>query len=216
MTDSSPMTALHLRIADFKFTHNFIICERLPDTEIIFEIDIQKKFSISYTWDKDKNCYIQKDGKFLTYIRNCEQKATIGIVKSTLKILLRHNGVIPIKITGQANKEHMAYLITDDDSTKGRDPNINFTNGIYNIKGKTSVNVLVSSYANKHITFNKGEYVGHLELAIEDNMNSDLPAHAQLDTLSTSNVTIQKMMVEQVKPDIFHPPHHKLKPSIEC
>ena len=23
------------------------------------------------------------------------------------------------------------------------------------------------------------------------------------------------MMVEQVKPDTFHPPHHKLKPSIE-
>ena len=51
--DSSPMTALgmtvlHLRIADFKFTHNFIICDRLPDTEIIFGIDIQKKFSISY------------------------------------------------------------------------------------------------------------------------------------------------------------------------
>ena len=35
------MTALHLRIADFKFTHNFIICDRLPDTEIIFGIDVQ-------------------------------------------------------------------------------------------------------------------------------------------------------------------------------
>ena len=58
------MTVLHLRIADFKFTHNFVICNRLPDTEIIFGIDIQKKFSISYAWDKVKNCYIQKDGKF--------------------------------------------------------------------------------------------------------------------------------------------------------
>ena len=43
--DGSPMTALgmmalHLRIADFKFTHNFIICDRLPDTEIIFGIDV--------------------------------------------------------------------------------------------------------------------------------------------------------------------------------
>ena len=37
------MTALHLRIADFKFTHTFIICIRLPDTEILFGIDIQKK-----------------------------------------------------------------------------------------------------------------------------------------------------------------------------
>ena len=88
--DSSPMTALgmtvlHLRIADFKFTHNLILCDRLPDTEIIFGIDVQNKFSISYAWDKAKNCYIQKDGKFLTYTRNCEQKATIGIVKSALK-----------------------------------------------------------------------------------------------------------------------------------
>ena len=42
------MTALHLRIVDFKFTHNFITCDRLLDTEIIFGIDIQKKFSLSY------------------------------------------------------------------------------------------------------------------------------------------------------------------------
>ena len=42
----------------------------------------------------------------------------------TLKIPPRHNGVIPIKITGQAIQEHMAYFITDEDSTKGRDPNI--------------------------------------------------------------------------------------------
>ena len=94
------MTALHLRIAEFKFTRNFVICDRLLDTEIIFGIDIQKKYSISYAWDKAKNCYIQKDGKFLTYTRNCDQKVTIGIVKSTLKIPPRYNGVIPIKITG--------------------------------------------------------------------------------------------------------------------
>ena len=37
------MTALHLWIAEFKFTHNFVICNRLPDTEIIFGIDIQKE-----------------------------------------------------------------------------------------------------------------------------------------------------------------------------
>ena len=57
MADGSPMkalgmTALHLGIADFKFTHNFIICNRLPDTEIIFGIDVQKKLPISYAWDK--------------------------------------------------------------------------------------------------------------------------------------------------------------------
>ena len=51
MADGSPMTALgmtelHLRIADFKFTHNCIICNRILDTEIIFGITIQKKFSL--------------------------------------------------------------------------------------------------------------------------------------------------------------------------
>ena len=46
--DSSPMTALgmtelHVRIAAFKFNHNFIICNRMPDTKIVFGIDVQKK-----------------------------------------------------------------------------------------------------------------------------------------------------------------------------
>ena len=63
-SDGSPMTtlgsmALHLWIADFQLMHNFIICNQLPDTELIFGIDIQKKFSLSYTWDKDKQCFIQ-------------------------------------------------------------------------------------------------------------------------------------------------------------
>ena len=67
--DGSPMSAigmmaLHLRITEFKFTHNFIICDQLPEMELIFGIDIQRKFSISYAWDKEKT-YIQKDGKFL-------------------------------------------------------------------------------------------------------------------------------------------------------
>ena len=209
------MMALHLRMVDFKFTHNFIICDRLLDTEIIFGIDIQKKFSISYVWDKAKNCYIQKYRKFLIYTRNCEQKATIGIATLTLKLPPRHNGVIPIKITGQAIKEHMAYFITNEDSTKGRGPNINIINGIHNIKGKTSVNVLISNYTNKHITFNKGECIGCLEPATEYSTNCDSPSHAQQVTHSTNSVTTQRMMVEEVKPDTFHPPGHKLKPSIE-
>ena len=125
--DGSPITALgittlHLRIVDFKFTHNFITCNKLPDTEILFGIDIQKKFSLSYAWDKEKNCYIQKDGRFLTYTQKCEHKATIGIVKSTLKIPPRHNGTILIKIKGHTIKGHMAYFISDQDSKKGRIP----------------------------------------------------------------------------------------------
>ena len=81
------MTALHLRTAEFNFTHNFIVCNRLPDTEIIFGIDVQKKFSLSYAWDKKKNCYIQKDGRFITYTQNCEQKAAIGLLNQHLRCL---------------------------------------------------------------------------------------------------------------------------------
>ena len=59
--DGSPMTALRittlqLQIADFKFSYNFIICDRLPDTEILFGINLQKKFALSYAWDWEKNC----------------------------------------------------------------------------------------------------------------------------------------------------------------
>ena len=97
---------------------------------------------------------------------------------------------MPIKITGQAIKEHMAYFITDEDSTKGSDPNINIINAIHNIKGKTTVNVLVSNYTNKHIMFNKGEYIGCLAPAIEDSANSDLPSHNQ-QVLSISPVWSQ-------------------------
>ena len=104
----------------------------------------------------------------------------------------------------------MAYFITDDNSTKERDPKINIINGIHKIKGKTSVNILVSNYTNKHITFSKGEYTGHLEPTITEDTTIDQP-----DTHSPNSVTLQKMMAEQVQPNIFDPPHYKLKPGIQ-
>ena len=123
--DGSPMsalgaTALHLRIAEFKFTHNFIIYNQLSETELIFGINIQKKFSLSYAWDKEKNCYLQRDIKFLVYTHACDYKALIGTVKSTLRIPPQHNGVVPIKISGCIIKAHMAYLLTDDNTPMER------------------------------------------------------------------------------------------------
>ena len=43
-----------------------------------------------------------------------------------------------------------------------------------------------------------------------DDMTIDQP-----ETHSANSVTLQKMMAEQVQPDIFDPPHHKLKPGIQ-
>ena len=181
-------TALHLRIAEFKFTHNFIICDQLPEKELIFGINIQRKFALWYAWDKEKNCCIQKEGKFLMYTKNCEQKATIGTVKSTLKIPPQHNGVVPIKISGPIIEEQLAYFITDDNTTKGRDLNINIINIIHKIKGKKSVNILVSNYTNTHLTFHKGNYVWHLEPSTIDDANMD-----QTEAYQTKSLMLKKL-----------------------
>ena len=90
------------------------------------------------------------------------------------------------------------------------EPNFNIINGIHKIKGRKSVNISVSNYTNKHITFNKGEYIGHLEPTITDHTTID-----DLEPHSANSITLQKMMAEQVQPNILTPPHHKLKPSIK-
>ena len=51
----------------------------------------------------------------------------------------------------------------DDSTPKGRDLNINILDSIDKIKDRSTVNILVSNYTNKHLTFHKGEYIGHLE-----------------------------------------------------
>ena len=85
----------------------------------------------------------------------------------------------------------MTYFISDQDSTKGKDSNINIINGIHNTKGKTSVNILVSNYTNKYITCNKGEYVGHLEPTIEDIDEDNSHFQANPDAHTTNNITTQ-------------------------
>ena len=211
--DGSPMmalesTALHLGIAEFKFTHNFIICDQLPETKLIFSIYIQNKFSLSYAWDKDKNCYIQWNGKFLVYTHANTHTATIGMVKSTLKIPPRQNGVVLIKISGPLITTCMAYFFTDDSTPRGRDPNINIIDGIHKIKGRTSVNILVFNYTNKHLTFHKGEYIGHLKPVVLDSAD-------QKDIHRINSVTLKKMMSETITPNTFNPPQHELSAAIQ-
>ena len=117
---------------------------------------------------------------------------------------------MPIKISGPIIEEHMAYFITDGNTSKGRDPNINIINGIHRIKGRTSVNILISNYTNKHLTFHKGEYIGHLEPAVIDDTTID-----EKETHQTNSIMLQKMMAEKVTPDIFNPPHHTLSNNIQ-
>ena len=211
--DGSPMTilgstAVHLCIADFKFTHNFIICNQLPDTELIFSIDIQKKFSLSYTWDTDQQCYIQWNGRFLAFTHATTQKAMIGTVKSTLKIPPRHNGVVPIKISGQLITTDTAHFVTDDSTLKGKDPNVNIIDGIHKIKDRSTINVIVSNYTNKHLTFHKGEYIGHLEPLELDPTDRE-------ETHQANSITIKKMMSRTFTSDTFNPPCHEISTPVQ-
>ena len=102
----------------------------------------------------------------------------------------------------------MAYFLTDDSTPKGRDPNINIIGGIHKIKDRSSVNILVSNYTNKQLTFHKGEYIEHLEPAIPDSTD-------QRDIHHTNSVIVKKMMSETITPDTFNPPCHKLSATIQ-
>ena len=50
----------------------------------------------------------------------------------------------------------------------------------------------------KHLTFHKGEYIGHLKPAVLDSTD-------QKDTHQTNSVTLKKMMSETITPDTFNP-----------
>ena len=147
---------------------------------------------------------------WFTHTHTCDHKATIGTVKSTLWIPPQHNGVVPFKISKPIIKTHMRYFLTDDNTSRGKDPNINIISGIHKIKGKTSINVLVSKYTNKHLMFHKGEYIGHLEPAVMDTTTID-----QKKTHQTNIVTLKKMMAETVTPDTLNPPHHELSTAVQ-
>ena len=117
---------------------------------------------------------------------------------------------MPIKISGPIIEEHMTYFITDDNTSKGKDPNINIISGIHKVKGNTSVNILVYNYTNKHLTFHKGEYIIHLEPAVMDDTTTE-----QSETHQANSVPLKKIMVETVTPDTFNPPHHELSKTIQ-
>ena len=93
---------------------------------------------------------------------------------------------------------------------KGKDPNINIISGIHKIKGKTSVNILVSNNTNEHLMFHKGEYIGHLEPAVMDTNTID-----QQETLQTNSMTLKKMMAEMVTLHTFNPLHNELSTAVQ-
>ena len=136
-------------------------------TDILFAIDMQKRYSLSYSWDADKQLFIQREGSFLTYTRNCEQQHNIAVVKCPLKITPRHNGIIPVTIKGHNLKAPVGYFISNEHINRRLDPSIYLIDGIYNIKDRLTLHILVANYTNKHVTFNKGQCIGHIEPSID-------------------------------------------------
>ena len=136
------------------------------------------------------------------------QKTTIRTVKSTLKIPPQHNGMVPIKISGPPITTHTAHFIMDDSTPKGRDPNINMLEGIHKIKDRSTVNILVSNYTNKHLTFHKAEYIGHLELI-------ELHPTEIGETHLANSISLKKMMSKTVTSDTFNPPLHKIPTPVQ-
>ena len=65
--------------------------------------------------------------------------------------------------------------------------------------------------SNKHVTINKGEYIGHLENIVEEENPYPHENYAH-----TSKQCYNKNILEQVEPEVFEPPHHKLKPNIKA
>ena len=86
----------------------------------------------------------------------------------------------------------MGYFISNHHTNKGPDPNKHVIDGIYDIKGKSSLHILVANYTKKHVTFNKDQSIGHMESSIDHIVQS-----------SIFSLTIQKTIDKHIQPDTF-------------
>ena len=148
---------------------------------------MQKRSSLSYSWNSDKQFLVQKEGSFLTCTMNCEQQHNIAVVKSPLKIPPRHNGITPVTIRGHNLKPPVGDLISIQHINRRLDPSIHVIDGIYNIKDRSTLHVFESNYINKHVTFNEGQCIGHVEASIDHMLQT-----------SINSLTTQKMLDEHV------------------
>ena len=107
----------------------------------------------------------------------------------------RHNGITPITIKGHNLKTPVGYFISNQHVNRGLDPHIHVTDGIYNIKVRSTLHALVANYITKHVTFNKGQCTGHIEPSIDHMLQT-----------SVNSLTTQKMIEEHVQLDTSAPP----------
>ena len=115
---------------------------------------------------------------------------------------------MPIKISGPSITTDTAHFIADDSKHKGKDPNVNIIEGIHKIKDRSTVDIIVSNYSNKHLTFHKGKYVRHLKPI-------EWKPIDQGDSHQVNSITLKKMMSKTVTSNAFNPPCHDISTSVQ-
>ena len=113
-----------------------------------------------------------------------------------------------LRSVGPLITTHTAHFVTDDSTPKERDHNINIIDGIHRIKDRSTVNVLIFNYTDKHLTFHKGKYIGHLEPI-------ELDSTDQGETHQANSITLKEMMSKTVMSDTFDPPQHKISTPVQ-
>ena len=79
-------------------------------------------------------------------------------------------------------KDHAAYFISNQHTNKGLDQNIHVIDGIYNIKSRSALHVLVANYKQTY-HIQKGQCIGNMEPSIDHILQN-----------SFNSITTQKMI----------------------
>ena len=120
-----------------------------------------------------------------------------AVVKSPLKISPRLDGIIQVTIKGHNIKAPVGYFISNQHFNRRLNPSIHVIDGIYNINDRLTLNIFVANYSNKHVMFNKGQCIGHIE-----------PSTDHMPQTSINSLNKQKTLDEHVQPNAFTPPLH--------
>ena len=89
---------------------------------------------------------LHTNGRFFPDIHQKQEDLyNIALVKSTPTIPPRHNSAVPIRIIGYDLQGQVAYFSSYQHTKKELDPNIHILDGIHNIKGKSTLYVMVAN-----------------------------------------------------------------------
>ena len=110
---------------------------------------------------------------------------------------------IPVTIKGPNLKALVGYFISNQHINRKHDTNIHVLDGIYNIKDKLTFHILIPNYTNKHVMFNKGQCISHIEPSIDHMAQTAINSH-----------TTQKMVDKHIQLGSFTSPLHTLPDDV--